>query len=127
MNENGEKENAFSYTYCASQQQEIREIRRKYLPPEEDKMTQVRKLDAGVTRKGTLKSISLGGIGCLLLGLGLSCTTTFADVWFVPGIIVGMIGIAAMAAAYPVYNHVVRKERARIAQQIIELTDELLK
>lgn len=32
-----------------------------------------------------------------------------------------------MAAAYPVYNHVVRKERARIAQQIIELTDELLK
>lgn len=90
-------------------------------------MTQVRKLDAGVTRKGTLKSISLGVVGCLLLGLGLSCTTTFADVWFVPGIIVGMIGIAAMAAAYPVYNHVVRKERARIAQQIIELTDELLK
>lgn len=127
MNEKAEKENAFSYTYCAAQQQEIREIRRKYLPTEEDKMAKVRKLDAGVTRKSMAVSITIGVVGCLLLGLGMSCVTSFSGGWFVPGIVIGLAGIAAMAVAYPVYACVIKRERARIAQQIMELTDELMK
>ena len=39
----------------------------------------------------------------------------------------GLIGIGILAAAYPVYNHVIRKERERIAPEILRLTDELMK
>lgn len=127
MHENSKQEDSFSYTYSAKQQQEILEIRKKYLPAEEDKMARIRKLDASVTRKGTLVSVSMGIVGCLLLGAGMSCSMVFAGVWFLPGIVLGLIGIVTMAVAYPVFTHIIRKERARIAQQILELTDELLK
>ncbi|MDD6884426.1 MAG: hypothetical protein PUD50_12035 [Eubacteriales bacterium] len=127
MHENSKQEDSFSYTYSAKQQQEILEIRKKYLPAEEDKMARIRKLDASVTRKGTLVSVSMGIVGCLLLGAGMSCSMVFTGAWFLPGIVLGLIGIVTMAVAYPVFTHIMRKERARIAQQILELTDELLK
>ena len=127
MHENSKQEDSFSYTYSAKQQQEILEIRKKYLPAEEDKMAKIRKLDASVTRKGTLVSVSMGIVGCLLLGAGMSCSMVFTGAWFLPGIVLGLIGIVTMAVAYPVFTHIMRKERARIAQQILELTDELLK
>lgn len=127
MHENSKQEDSFSYTYSAKQQQEILEIRKKYLPAEEDKMAKIRKLDASVTRKGTLVSVSMGIVGCLLLGAGMSCSMVFTGAWFLPGVVLGLIGIVTMAVAYPVFTHIMRKERARIAQQILELTDELLK
>ena len=36
--------NSFEYTYSAQQQQEVERIRKKYLPKEESKMDQLRKL-----------------------------------------------------------------------------------
>lgn len=44
---------AFSYTYSAKQQEEIKKIREKYVPEEADKMERLRKLDRGVTQKST--------------------------------------------------------------------------
>lgn len=64
----------FHYTYSARQQEEIQNIRKRYLPKEEDKMEQLRRLDQGTTKKGRILSITLGVIGCLLLGVGMCCT-----------------------------------------------------
>ena len=44
----------FKYTYSAPQQEEIKRIREKYLPGEEDKMEQLRRLDHSATSKGCL-------------------------------------------------------------------------
>ena len=120
------KEN-FSYTYSAKQQEEIKKIREKYAPKEPDKMEQLRRLDESVTRKGTVISLIVGIIGALVMGFGMSCCMVWADKFFVLGIIVGIIGIALVCAAYPIYNFVVKKERAKIAPEIIRLTDELMK
>ena len=43
------------------------------------------------------------------------------------GIAVGLVGMVLVALAYPLYNRVLAKQRARIAPQILELTAELLK
>lgn len=115
----------FHYTYSARQQEEIDSIRKKYIPPEEDKMEQLRRLDRSSTKKGSLASIALGVIGCLLMGLGMSCSMVWMGVWFVPGIVIGLSGIAAIAAAWPLYTHITRQERARLAPQILQLTEEL--
>ena len=117
----------FSYTYSAVEQEEIKKIRQKYLPEESDKMAQLRKLDRNVTRKGMAVSISVGFVGALLLGLGMCCTMVWADSLFVPEIIVGIIGIGAVSAAYPLYTHITKREREKIAPEIIRLTDELMK
>ena len=119
------KKETFEYTYSAKQQQEIENIRKKYLPKEEDKMEQLRRLDRSATKKGTMASIILGTVSALILGVGMCCTMVWPETLFIPGIIVGIIGIAGVADAYPIYLSITRKERKKLAPQILKLTEEL--
>ena len=122
-----DSKNNFSYTYSAKQQEEIKNIRKKYLPKEEDKMEQLRKLDQNAAKPGKIVSLTLGIVGTLTLGVGMCCTMVWADKLFIPGIVIGVIGIAAVLAAYPVYTHITKKQREKIAPEILRLTEELMK
>ena len=119
------KGETFTYTYSAKQQEEIRNIQKKYLPREEDKMEQLRRLDRSAARKGTKLSVVMGVAGCLLMGVGMCCSMVWMQQWFIPGIVIGLLGIAGVAAAYPVYVRVTKKEREKIAPQILKLAEEL--
>jgi len=123
--------NSFEYTYSAQRKQEVEAIRKAYLPKEEDKMDQLRKLHSIPTRKAQSLSIALGVIGALILGTGMSLFMTelgaaLGDFAIVLGIIIGLVGILLVVLAYPVYNCTLKKERERIAPQILKLTEELL-
>ena len=124
-----ENKESFSYTYSAAQQQEVEQIRKKYLPEtkEEDKLARLRRLDEGCTGKATALSLIVGIVGALLLGVGMCCTMVWGGGWFIPGIVIGVVGIGVLCCAYPLYNHVLEKERQRIAPEILQLTEELLK
>lgn len=122
-----DKRESFSYTYSAKQQEEIKSIRSRYVEPEEDKMETLRRLDRSANRKGTMISIIVGVIGTLLMGVGMCCAMVWMGVWFVPGIIIGLVGIAVLACAYPIYLRITKAEREKIAPEILRLTDELLK
>lgn len=122
----------FQYTYSSQQQQEVEAIRKKYLPKEEDKMETLRKLHASATRKAQTASIAIGLTGALVLGTGMSLCMTdlgaaFGGMAMPVGILVGVLGLVMAALAYPVYNSVLKKQRLRIAPEILRLTDELLK
>lgn len=116
----------FTYTYSAKQQEEIQNIRKKYLPTE-DKMEQLRRLDRSAAKKGTLVSVTVGVISALVLGVGMCCTMVWAGPWFIPGVVIGLLGIAGVAAAYPLYIRITKKERERLAPEILKLTEELSK
>ncbi len=88
-------------------------------------MDKLRRLDQSTTRKGTAVSIAVGVAGCLLLGIGMCCSMVWMEQWFIPGIIIGLIGIVCVAVAYPLYKRITEKERERIAPQILELAKEL--
>ena len=124
-----EKKETFNYTYSAAQQEEIKSIREKYMrpTPEEDKMERLRRLDASVTRPGTIVSLMVGIISALILGIGMCCTMVWAETFFIPGIFIGIIGIAGVIAAYPVYNYITKKQREKLAPEILRLSDELIK
>ena len=126
QNDNNDKR-SFTYTYSASQREDLERIRRKYLPPEEDKLAKLRRLDKSALRKGTIAALTVGIVGTLLLGLGMCCTIVWMGAMFIPGIIIGTAGIALVALASPIYAHITKKERERIAPEILRLTDELLK
>lgn len=121
------KEETFEYTYSAKQQEEIEAIKNKYLPPKEDKMEQLRKLDAGVTLHATMWSIIVGVIGTLIFGGGMSCTLVGPEELFIAGIVMGLAGLAIMGVAYPLYIKIVKKQREKIAPQILALAEELSK
>ena len=127
-----ENKEGFSFTYSAQQQKEIEAIRNKYLPKEADKMQQLRKLHAVPTQKAQAWSIAIGVIGVLIMGTGMSLAMTdigaaLGSLSMVIGIIVGIVGMVLVALAYPLYNRVLRKQREKIAPEILRLSDELLK
>ena len=124
--------NSFEYTYSAEQQREIEARRNKYLPKEEDKMEQLRRLHAIPTQKAQAASIAIGVLGVLILGTGMSlCMTELGAALehfaMVIGVLAGLIGLVMVALAYPLFNYVLRKERKRIAPEILRLSEELLK
>lgn len=126
------KGDTFRYTYSAEQQAEVERIRKKYMPAEENKMEQLRRLDYSVYSKAKAWSISLGVIGVLILGMGMSlCMTEVSRLLggaaLFLGIFAGLAGLVLIALAYPLYNSIIKKERQRIAPEILRLTEELLK
>ena len=132
-----ENRETFNYTYSAHEQEEIKAIRKKYEVKEqtEDKMTQLRRLDMAVTQKATMVSLVFGILGALIMGCGMSLVmTSIGDALGISegasmaiGIIIGVIGIVLVSLAYPMYNKILRKEREKIAPEILRLTDELMK
>ena len=127
-----ENKEGFSFTYSAAQQQEIESIRKKYLPKEENKMEQLRRLHHSATQKAQAWAIAIGAVGTLILGTGMSLAMTelgalVGDLAMVIGIAIGVVGMVLVALAYPVYNRVLQKERQRIAPEILRLSEELLK
>ena len=127
-----ENKEGFNFTYSAAQQQEVEDIRKKYLPREENKMEQLRKLHAIPTRKAQAAALAVGIIGVLIMGTGMSFAMTdigaaLGSIAMVVGIVIGIVGMVLIALAYPLYNRVLKKQREKIAPEILRLSDELLK
>ena len=127
----------FNYTYSTKQRDEVRAIRNKYAPsePEEvDSITLLRNIDSEVTRKATVRALTTGVIGALLMGTGMSMLMTDisskagldSGISLLIGITIGMVGLLIMCVTYPLYNHILERERARVADEVIRLSDELL-
>jgi len=133
MNENG-----FSFTYSAREQEEIKKIRSRYTKPEareETKLERLKRLDRKVSEKAEIASLVSGILGALLLGFGMSLIMTDLGSFFAMsgtlsvaiGILVGVIGSLPMAFAYPIYRAVLKRERQKVADEILRLSDELMK
>lgn len=122
-----EKQESFNYTYSSKQQEEIKKIRDKYIAKGENKMEQLRRLDESATKPGTITALIVGIISTLILGIGMCCTMVWADTMFIPGIIIGGIGIAGIMADYPLYTHITKKQREKLAPEILRLTNELMR
>ncbi len=130
-----EEKETFTYTYSAAQQEEIATIRKKYAhntqPTEVDKMEQLRRLDAGVTKKAMIAALTVGILGALIMGTGMSLIMTDLGAKLgmtsalIPGIVTGIVGMAGVIVAYPLYQLALKRQRAKAAPQILKLTEEL--
>lgn len=125
-----EKNETFTYTYSAKEQEEIKRIREKYAPPtkEESSMELLRRLDQSATKNATIVSLAVGLVSSLILGVGMCCTMVSGwEAFFIPGIVIGVVGIAGVIAAYPIYTHMVKRKREKLAPEIMRLSEELMK
>ena len=121
----------FEYTYSAQRQQEVEEIRKQYLPKEEDKLAALRRLHTIPTQKAQAASLAVGIIGALILGTGMSLCMTelgaaLGRLAMTVGIAVGLVGMVLVALAYPVFKQTLKKERTKVAPEILRLSEELL-
>ncbi len=135
-NKNNEK--GFSYTYSAAEQEELRRIREKYSarPAEkEDKLERLRSLDARATKRARIVSITVGTLGTLILGVGMSLIMSefshilgqYEPLKYYIGSAIGIVGGVLAGVTYPLYRFIIKRERAKVAPEILRLTDELMK
>ena len=102
----------FSYTYSASVNKEVQEIRKKYIPKEESKLDILKRLDRQVQNAGTLESLAAGILGALIFGMILA-------------VILCIVGVFLMIPAYPLYRILSNKAKEKYVPQILKLTDEI--
>ena len=124
----------------------VQKIRSQYTEKESTKLDELKELDKKVKQPANVFAYVFGSISAIIMGSGMSLVMTdlgenlgMGDA-MVPGVIIGVIGlvlvlanypmykkIAGLSVAYPVYIHVTKKEREKIAPEILQLTDELLR
>ena len=116
---------SFTYNYSAERQNEIETIRKKYLPQseQENKLEQLRKLDASVGKTALIVSMVLGILGALVFGVGMCCFLVW-NLWL-PGALACVLGVVWMLLAPGLYRKLYEKRKAEIAPEILRLTEDL--
>lgn len=122
------QDTTFIYRYSAKENKEVQEIRQKYLPREESKFEELKRLDYTVQNSGMMESLCAGIGGALVFGLGmcLAMQVIGGGAFLIAvGVLLGIVGMGGMLAAYPVYRKVFDKTKQKLAPRILELTAEL--
>lgn len=72
-----------------------------------------------------MRAIALGVLSPLVMGVGMCCTMVWTDyfIW----IVIGILGMAGMAAAFPLYKAVTARRQEKLAPIIVKLSDELMR
>ena len=118
-------EPVFRYCYSAKQNEEVQAIRNQYLPQAESKLEELKRLDQSVRSSGVVLSLCLGIFGCLVFGLGMCLAMQVIGQSVALGAFLGLWGVAAMIAAYPVHRFCFRAAKAKHQSRILELVAEL--
>ena len=118
-------ESIFRYSYSAKQNEEVQAIRDKYLPREETKLEELKRLDYEVSSAGLPQSLGVGIVGCLVFGLGMCIAMEILRGGVVLGALIGACGMAVMIAAYPISRSCFRKAKTKHQPRILELVAEL--
>ena len=122
------QETTFIYNYSAKENKEIQDIRSKYLPREESKLEELKRLDYTVQNSGMIESLCAGIGGVLIFGLGLCLAMQVIGsgaLTTVLGVLLGIVGMVSMIVAYPIYRKVFTNAKTKYAPRILELTAEL--
>lgn len=109
------------------------EIRAQYMEKQSTELDELRALDAKVKRPANIFAYTFGSVAAIIMGGGMSLTMTdigstlgFANAMPL-GIVIGVCGIAMAIATYPIYKAVLASRRRKFGEQIIALSDKLVK
>ena len=111
----------------------VQKIRTQYTEKEHTQLDELKKLDAAVKRPANVFAYIFGSIGAIVMGSGMSLimteigSTLGMGHTMVPGIVIGMIGLIMVLVTYPIYKNILASRREKYAEQIMKLSDEIMK
>lgn len=111
----------------------VQKIRTQYMEKESSELDALRELDKRVKRPANIFAYTFGSFSAVVMGAGMSLVMTdIGDVVgitnpMIPGIIIGVIGMAMVISNYPIFRRILNNRRKRYAEQIIVLSDNLIK
>ena len=107
-------------------------IRAQYTAREYTEMDKLRALDAKVKRPANVFAYVFGSISAIIMGAGMSLVMTdigatvgIADP-MIPGIAIGVVGMAMALVNYPIFKGILNARRKKYADRIIALSEKIL-
>ena len=107
-------------------------IRARYLEKSHDELDALRRLDAKIHRPAAIFAYLFGGVGALVMGCGMSLVMTdlatllsLGDM-MIPGIVIGLVGMAMAAVNYPIYRAILRARKKKYGAEVLALTENIL-
>ena len=101
----------------------------EYAPKETRKVVALKKLDAKAKMPANVFSYTFGIIMALVLGVGMCLTLKVigdgSQLWFILGIVIGVIGIAGVSVNYPIYKKLIQIGKNKYGNDIIELAKQI--
>ncbi len=111
----------------------VEKIRTQYIDKEDRDINQLKAMDAKVKRPANLLAYTLGTLGAIIMGSGMSLVMTDISEKLgisnpmVSGIVIGVIGLAVVTVNYPLYKRILSKRRKKYAQAIIAVSNSIIK
>ncbi|MGN0621326.1 MAG: dihydropteridine reductase [Porcipelethomonas sp.] len=112
----------------------VQKIRSEYMEktPEARNLEALKELDAHVRRPANIFAYIFGSVSAVIMGSGMSLTMT--DIGsgigienaMVPGIVIGISGMAMAIVNYPIYRKMLASRKKKYADKIMKLSEKLM-
>lgn len=110
----------------------VEKIRSQYIE-QNTELDELKALDAKVRKPAILFGYTYGSVGAVVMGAGMSLVMTDIGTklgmtaTMVPGIAVGIVGLAMSCTTYPIYKKILTSRKKKYACQILELSERITK
>ena len=114
------------------QQFMAQKIRTQYMEKTPSGLDALRELDAKVKRPANVFAYVFGSISAIIMGAGMSLVMTDIGATigiasaFVPGILVGVVGLGMALLTYPMYRGILNSRKKKYGAEILSLSDEII-
>ncbi len=107
--------------------EKVQKIRESYESHEPSKLEELRALHKRVKRPAAIFAYIFGTAGALILGTGMCLAMKVIGDLMVPGIFIGLAGIAMVSVTHIIYTKLLSSRKARFKDEILALSDEITK
>ena len=114
------------------QQFMAQKIRTQYMEKIPSELDALRELDAKVKRPANVFAYTYGSISAIIMGAGMSLVMTEIGAIIglanplVPGILIGIVGMAMAIANYPMYKGILNSRKKKYGAEILSLSDKIM-
>ena len=104
-------------------------ITSEYAPKETRKVVALKKLDTKAKLPANVFGYTFGIVMALVLGTGMSLALKVigdgSNLWFILGIIIGVVGIIGISINYPIYKKLLENGKKKYGNDIMNLAKEI--
>lgn len=111
----------------------VQKIRTQYTEKKYTQLDKLTELDSKVKKPANIFTYVFGSLGAIIMGSGMSLIMTdfgtkigISDPMFL-GIVISIIAMAIMIINYPIYKNILSSRRKKYADQIIVISDKIIK
>ena len=111
----------------------VQKIRTQYTEKQYTELDALKALDTKVKRPANVFAYVYGSVSAIVMGAGMSLVMTDIGAMIglestmVPGIAIGIVGMAMALSTYPIYKKILSGRKKKYAPEILSLSEKIMK